>query len=496
MLPSDESTTKSTTGSAAARASLWSGADGVIRALIGFSITIVLARLVSPSEFGIVAMILVFSAVAGVLIDSGLGTALIQRQDATHADESAVFYFTLAISMVMAVTLALGAPWIADFFVQPDLTVIARIMAINLVIGALGAIHTTLLMKELNFRPLLFIGLWSIALSGALAIVLAWYGYGAWSLVWQVLAQTTISTLLLWLWYPWRPLPAFDRSALRRLMIFGGPVLASKLIDTLYNRLYSVLIGKLFSPADLGFYTRAQSTQQLPTNLLTNTLNRVAFPAFSRAAKDPKRLSTALVKTTRLLMFVNLPVMAGLALVASPAVEVLFGQRWMPVVPLLQALCVVGALWPLQVLNLSALIAQGHSRLLLKIELLKKVVGIAALLISIPFGLVAIAWGQAAASVIAFLINSWYSGRFLAFGAAAQLLALRRVSLATVVMAGAVLAFKSAYHLHPLAELVLFSSVGASVYLCACWLIRERSLQELIAVIRAPIEHFPRTPVV
>ena len=471
----------------AMHASLWSGADGVIRALIGFAITIVLTRLVSPAEFGIVAMILVFSAVAGIIVESGLGTALIQRQDITRVDESTVFYFNLGVGFAMGVALSLAGPWIADFFNEPVLTGISRLMAVNLMASAFGTIHTTLLMKELNFRPLLFIGLWSMSLSGAVAIWLAWHGYGVWSLAWQMLLQTVISTILLWAWHPWRPLRQFSVDSLQRLLAFSSSVMATKLIDTIYTRLYSLFIGKLFSASALGFYSRAQSTQQLPSSLLASVLNRVALPAFSQTAHDPKKLSAALAKATRLLMFVNLPALTGLALMAGPAVKVLFGDRWMPAAHLLQILCIVGALWPLQVLNLSALIAQGHSGLLLKIELIKKAIGTVALLVAIPFGLEAIAWSQAAASGIAFLINSHYSGRFLALGAGTQLYTLRKPILASFLMAICVFLANLAFDLNPLPKLIIISSIGASVYLGACLLLRDRSFGELLTALRGPM---------
>jgi O-antigen/teichoic acid export membrane protein len=440
---------------------------------------VVLARLVSPAQFGVVAMILVFSAVANVLVDGGLGTALIQRCDVDRADESAAFHFNVGMSVLLAAVLAFAAPWIARFFAQPDLQGITWIMSINLVMGALGAIHTTLLTKALDFRPLMLIGLWSSLLSGALAIFLAWRGFGAWSLAWQVLAQTTITTALLWLWHPWRPLRGLDRKALRRLVDFGGHVMVARLIDAVYTRSYSVFIGKLFSAADLGFFTRAQSTQQLPTNLLTGVLNRVALPAFSEAAHDPARLSAALAKASRLLMFVNVPAMLGLGLTAEPLIEVLFGRRWLPSVPLLQVLCLAGAIFPLQVLNLSALMAQGHSRLLLRIEVLKKALGVVLLAIASVWGLQAIAWSQVAAACLAFFINSHYSGRLLGFSGMAQLRAISRILLAALAMVVAVIGVNMLVALPPLPRLAVLASVGSAVYLIASLLLGELSMSKL-----------------
>lgn len=469
----------------ARRASLWSGADAGLRALLGFASTVVLARLVSPTEFGLVAMVLVFSGVANVLIDSGLSTALIQRQNTDHRDESAAFYFNVAMSVLMAVALFIAATWIAQFFGQPALVGITRLIAISLVIGAFGSVHSTLLAKALDFRPLLFITLWSWLLSGALAILLALRGYGASSLAWQVLAQASLSTLLLWIWHRWRPLPVFDPISLRRLLGFGGHLMVANLIDTLYTRLYSVFIGKLFSASDLGYYTRAQSTQQLPTNLLANMLNRVALPTFVRTAADPQVLVKILAKASRLLMFVNLPLMMGMAVTARPLVFSLFGERWLPTVPLLQVLCLVGAFWPLQVLNVSALLAQGHSRLVLRLELVKKGFGMVALVVSSPFGLLAIAWSQVAAAGVAYIVNSHFSGRLLGFGIVAQLRALAGIAAASLIMLG-VVAFAHYYlaTLAPLRQLFVLVPLGVLAYLAACLVFGLPQLREIVKLLR------------
>jgi len=471
----------------ARRASFWSGGDSVLRALLGFAITVALARLVAPDQFGVVAMILVFSAIANVLVDAGLGTALIQRQDADHVDESTAFHFNLGMSLVLALLLALSAPWIARFFAQPLLVGITRLMAVNLVVSALGTIHTTLLAKELNFRPQLFIGLWAMLLSGALAIFLAWRGYGAWALAWQVLAQTSISTILLWTWHRWRPLAVFDRIALRRLLAFGSHLMAANMVDAIYTRLYSVFIGKMYSAGDLGYYSRAQSTQQLPTQLLANMLNRVALPAFARTSSDPAVLAQALAKASRLLMFVNLPLMAGMAATAQSLVLVLFGARWLPAVPLLQVLCLVGAMWPLQVLNVSVLLAQGQARLVLRIELIKKGFGVLALVLASPYGLLAIAWSQVVTACFAFLVNGYYSGRLLGFGAGSQLRALARNVLASLVMLAIVVSVQHNLPLPAWPQLALLVPLGVITYLAASMALGVSQLREIAHQFRAGI---------
>lgn len=449
------------------RATIWSGADSALRAIFGFAITVVLARLVSPAEFGLMAIVLVFSAVANVFVDSGLSTALIQRQDVGRREESTVFLFNIIIAFVVALALSLCAPLIASFFVEPELEGITRLMAVGLVIGALGSIHTTLLVKTLNFRPLTLATFWSWAISGGVAVLLASNGYGAWSLAWQVVVQVTVSTVLLWVSHRWRPEMIFDRVAFRGLFSFGFHVMAANIVDSLYTRVYSVVIGKIFSTTDLGFYTRAQSTQQLPTTLLTNMLNRVALPAFSRTATDKESLQKAFAKASRMIMFVNLPLMAGLAVTAEPLVVFLFGARWLPVVPLLQVLCLVGAVWPLQVLNVSALLAQGHSRLVLRLEFIKKGVGVLALVVASRYGLLAIAWSQVATAAISYVVNCFYTGRLLEFGAISQLRVLLGIFVASFIMVGAVWLLGPHIIGGASLQLVVLVPVAAAVYLIA-----------------------------
>lgn len=471
----------------AARAAAWSGFDGVMRSVLGFVVTIVLARLVAPSEFGLVAIVLVFGTVANVLVDGGLGAALIQRQDATSVEESTAFRFNLAASGALAILLGLMAPFIARFFQQPALVGLIWMMAANLVIAALGAIHSTLLTKALRFRPLVVAGLSSSAGAAALSIWLALQGFGAWALAWQFLAQTTINTVLLWWLHPWRPVGGFDVPAFRRLFHFGGHFLAARLIDTVYTRIYSLVVGKAFGAADLGFYDRARSTQQLPSNLMATLLHRVALPAFSETATDPRRLGDALERSSRLVALASFPAMIGLAVTATPVVVLLFGSRWLPAAPLLEILALAGALWPLQALNINALLAQGFSRLVLRMELAKKSIGILLLALAIPHGLEAIAWSQLVAACIAYWINTHFNGRLLAFGTASQLRALWRIGVASLAMVASLALLAGIAPEAAGARVPLMVGCGALVYFATCLLLREPALimaRDMLAGIR------------
>ncbi len=432
----------------------WSGADVFLRQGLQFFVSILLARLLSPEDFGVVAMLYVFISLAAVFVDSGFSSALIQRQDTTITDESTVFFFNLGMGAMVAIALCLAAPWIAIFFELPILQNLTYVMALNLFIGAFGSIHTALLTKALNLKTIMKVGGVATLFSGLTAIVLAWRGFGVWSLAWQTLMSSLITVVLLWWWHPWRPHWVFNQHSLRRLFRFGGFMMVSALLDTLYTRLYAVLIGKLFSSKELGFYTRAESTQQLPVNLLANVLNRVAFPAFSAAALEPDKLARGLQKALLMIMMLNIPAMLGLSVVAEPLVVTLFGVKWLPSVPFLQVLCLAGVLWPLHVINLNALMALGRSDLFFRLEIIKKCVGLPLLVLASLHSVMAIAWIQVFLGVLGFFINAYYSGVLLGYGPWRQLRGILPFGLVGMVMALIVWLVGQLLHWLPTAEWV------------------------------------------
>lgn len=466
------------------RAVFWSGADVFMRQGLQFFISILLARLLAPEDFGVIAMLYVFIGLAGLFIDSGFSSALIQRQDTTHTDESTVFFFNLGMGALMALALCAAAPWIATFFELPILQNLTYVMALNLFIGAFGSIHNTLLTKTLNFKTIMKVGGVATFCSGLLAIAMAWWGFGVWSLAWQTLLSSLITVSLLWWWHPWRPHWEFSLLSLSRLFRFGGFLMLSGLLDTVYTRLYAVLIGKFFSARELGYYTRAESTQQLPVSILTGVLNRVAFPVFSEAAVDPQRLARGLRKVLVAIMLLNIPAMLGLAVVAEPLVVTLFGAKWLPCVPFLQVLCLAGVLWPLHVINLNALMAQGRSDLFFRIEVIKKVVGVVLLVLASLHSVMAIAWLRLLLGVFSFFINAHYSGVLLGYGPWRQLRDILPYGGVAMVMAVSVGWAGHALHWPPAAELVALSVLGATFYWVACRWLRLAAFDEVITMIR------------
>ncbi|EIC29690.1 MULTISPECIES: lipopolysaccharide biosynthesis protein [Methylomicrobium] len=463
---------------------LWSAVDVSLRQGSQFAVLIVMARILSPEDFGVMALLALFAGLANVFVDGGFGSALIQRQNVTRTDESTVFFFNLAMGFSALVALCVLAPYLARLFDKPILRPLTYAMAANVFIGAFGAIHTTLLTKELNLKLIARIGGIASAVSGALAIGLALEGFGPWSLALQVVAANAVSTLLLWHWHAWRPLWTFSFSSLRSYFRFGGYLLIVALADLLHTHLYSLLIGKFYQVREVGFYDRAQKTQSLPVNFIMLVINRVAFSAFSTLAEDRERLSRAFRKAQRLVLFVNTPLSILTIVLAEPIVLALFGEKWLPSAPLLQVLGIAGLLWPMHILNTNVLKAQGRSDLFFNIMLVKKSVAIGLTVWGSFYGIIAIAWAQVAASVFALAVNAYYSKIFLNYGVFRQLQDLLP-SLTAGALAGAAAWLQSQHSgFSCYADLALGTFLAGLVYLLLARLLDVNTLTEFTGLFK------------
>lgn len=466
----------------AINATLWSGADIFLRQGLQFVIAIALARLLTPEEFGTIALLYLFVGLAGAFVDSGFSAALIQRQDTTHTDESTVFWFNLAMGAVMAAGLWLLAPWIAQFYDSPILVPLTRGLALNLFLGALGSIHGTLLAKRLDFKTPMKIGAIATSASGALGVAMAWQGYGVWALAMQTLASTTLTTALLWLFSRWRPSLDFSLDSARRLFGFGGYLMMAGLLDVAYNRVYTLLIGKFWGVQELGFYNRADGTKQLPVSVLTGILSRVAFPIFSAAANDKETLHRGVRQALRAMMLINVPMMLGLMATAEPVVRALFGTQWLPAVPILQVLCLAGLFWPLHVINLNVLTAQGHSQLFFRLEVVKKVAGTGLLAGGAAYGVMGIAWSQVVFGLLAFAINAHYTGIHLGYGFWRQYLDFLPTLAISTAMAAAVYWTGSLLPAPALTKLLMQAAIGAAIFLAGCRVFKLKAYVEAISL--------------
>ena len=447
---------------------VWSAAEAMLRVGAQFAVGMVLARWVSPSEFGVYALLMAIVAFAGLLADGGLAHALIQRQDHSREDECTVFWFGVAAAALAAVALVFSGDWIAGYFELPRVVPLMWIGGGIVILMALQSVPTALASKQLDFRTQAHASWVAVLVAGALALWLAHEGAGVWALAWQAAATAGIQTGMLWFRIGWRPAFVFRFSSLKRLLGFGGFLLLSNLINTVVSRLHLVLIGRLFGSADLGQFTRAATTKDAPQAALAGMFSRVAFTVFSEEASNPVALRHSLRQSIVAMMALNLPLMAGLAVLADLVVPVAFGPNWDPSIPLLQVLCIVGALWPLQIANVQALLGLGESRLLFRTEILKKTILVVVTLFASSVGVQAIAWGFVLSSLVAHAVNAHFSHRFLGYGYLAQVRDILPYGGLTLIMCACILVLGEFVATQSEIErLVMLSAAGATFYLVA-----------------------------
>ena len=466
---------------------LWSFIERFGQLGIQFVISIILARLLLPEEFGLIAMLTIFMAVAQSFINSGFGQALIQKQDVTHIDECSILYFNILVGFLAAGLLCLAAPWIARFYNQPLLVSLTYALSLNLIINAFGLVQTALLTKHIDFKTQLKVSVMATAISGTIGVAMAFNGFGVWSLVVQSLSSNFLRTALLWIFNNWRPSLVFSFISLRGMFAFGSRLLASGLLDTIFQNIYLVVIGKLFPPASLGFYSRAKGLQQLPVDNISGIVNRVTFPVFSSVQDDKPRLKRGIRKALTMLVMINFPMMVGLAIVAKPLVLVLLTEKWLPCVPYLQLLCVVGMLYPVHAINLNVLKAQGRSDLFFRLEILKKILVVIAIAVTYRWGIIAMIYGQIVTSCLAYFLNAYYTGKMLDYPITEQIRDLMPSLALAGIMGMGVYALKYVSITNQLALLLAQIMTGIVIYTGICYIFRISSFMEIIEMIRSKL---------
>jgi len=432
---------------------IWSFIDNFSSQIITFIIGIILARLLGPEEFGLVGMITIFIAISETIINSGFSPALIQKQDCTERDYSTVFFYNLIAGLFFFLLLFFIAPLISNFFKEPQLLLIVRVLAVVLLISPLTIIQQTILIKRIDFRLQTRISIIAGITSGSISIWMAFRGYGVWSLVAKTIIQRAVTSILLWLWNRWRPLLVFSTESFKTLFKFASNILMASLIDTIYRNIYYLIIGKYFSATELGYYTRADRFKALPSENLNNVISKVSFPVLSEIKEDKIKLKAAYKRLITSTMLVSFILMIGLAAVAEPMVLTLIGEKWRPSIVYLQMLCFVGMLYPLHSLNLNILLVKGRSDLSLRLEVIKKLLAIPIIITGIIWGIKIMILGMMVNSIIAYWLNSYWSGRLIRYPMreqVADILPSLGIGVATgllVYTIGALLNLRPAYSL-------------------------------------------------
>lgn len=399
----------------------WSFIDSAAGQGISFITGIILARLLSPKEFGLIGMLVIFIAVSQSFIDSGFRQALIRKQNCTQEDYSTVFFFNIAIGILFYILLFTCANSIGIFFHEPILKELIRVLGLVLIINSLTIIQSTILTKRIDFKLQTRISVIASFVSGIIGIYLAYTGWGVWSLVAAILIKSTINSFLLWFWNKWKPVFIFSKKSFEELFSFGSKLLASGLIDTIYRNIYYVVIGRYFSAVELGYYTRAEQFKSLPSSNLQSIISRVSYPVLSTLQDDIPRLREAYKKIIRSTMLITFVLMLGMAAVAKPMVLTLIGEQWEPCVIYLQMLCFVGMFYPLHALNLNMLMVKGRSDLFLRLEIIKKILAVPVIIIGIAWGIKAMILGMMLLTLNAYYLNSYWSGQLIGYSFTEQI---------------------------------------------------------------------------
>lgn len=399
----------------------WSAIDNATQYGVSFLIGIVLARLLSPDDYGLIGIITVFITVCTALIDGGFTTALIRKKDATDDDYNTIFIINLGMSVFLYLVMFFGAPWIASFFKRPELVSLTRVSSISMIIGAFALVQQTRLTKRIDFKTQTKITFVASVSSGVIGIVMALLGCGVWSLVIQQLTKYVLRTVLLWVFNRWTPTLKFSKRSAKDLFGFGWKMMVSDLLNSLWGELYQVVVAKYYSPATLGQYSRAKQFSFLFSSNLTKVVQRVTFPTLSHIQDDKERLTRAYRRIIKTTMFITATCMFFLGAISEPLIYCLIGPKWNEAARYLPLICVAGSLYPLHAINLNMLSVQGRSDVFLGLEIIKKIIGLGPLFVGAFVGIMPMLYTNLLAGFINYLLNSYYSGKLLGYSSWMQL---------------------------------------------------------------------------
>lgn len=450
---------------------------------IQFVIQIILARLLLPSEYGMIAIISVFIALANVFVQSGFNMALVQSKDVEEEDFSSVLYLSLAIAVLLYLLLFFGAVPIAAFYEMPKLVPVFRVLAINLIFGAFQSVQNAVISRNMLFKQLFKSSLGSSLVSGVVGIAMAYAGFGVWALVAQQVVNQLAIILILWLTMSWRPLRTFSLHRVRRLFNFGSKILLSSLLETFYTNVRSLIIGKIYTPSTLAYYNRGE---QFPNFIVTNvdsSIQSVMLPALASHQDNRQRVKEMMRRSVVTSSFLIFPMMVGLAVVARPFVSLVLTDKWLPAVPFIQIFCFSYALRPIHTANLQAINALGYSDIFLKLEVIKKINGFLILLITLQFGVYAIALGAAVTSLIASFINAYPNRRLLNYSYQEQVRDISP-SIGLSAMMGVVIYSLSLIEMPLLFSLLLQIFVGIVFYFTMAKLLKLECFEYLLNTLK------------
>ncbi|MBR4644073.1 MAG: lipopolysaccharide biosynthesis protein [Bacteroidaceae bacterium] len=461
----------------------WSALDNAARYGMQFVIGIVLARLLLPDDYGLLGLTGIFTIVCTALVNGGFTTALIRKKDATDDDYNTVFICNLVMSLLLYAVVFFCAPLIAEFFSREELTALVRVSSLGLIIGALGMVQQTRLTKRIDFKTQTKITIIASAISGAVGIGMAIIGFGVWALVAQQLMSHALRTIQLYIYNRWLPRLRFSIESFHNLFGFGWKMMVSALIDTVWKELYQVVVGKFYTSATLGQYTRGQHYAKLFSQNLTTVVQRVTYPVLSSIQDDKERMVSAYRRIIRTSMFITAVTLIFLGAVSEPLLYCMIGPKWHEAATYLPLICLSSTLYPLHAINLNMLQVQGRSDLFLGLEILKKLIGLAPLFIGAFVGIIPMLWTNIVTGIIAYFLNSYYSGRLLGYSSWMQLRDIAPSYSLAFTIALSVWFMKYL----PLSNWIILPmqiSVGIVVFFSICRMFKMNEYKEIMDILR------------
>lgn len=463
----------------------WSFGERICAQVVSFIVTLVLARILAPSEFGSVAILLVFIEIANVFVSNGLGNALVQKKDADIVDFSSVFYINIALSVVIYAVLFFISPLVASFYSNDALTPMLRVLSVKILLAGINSIQHAFVQRNMMFKRFFFSTIIGTVVSGFVGIGLAVKGFGARALVAQYLTNSFMDTVILWVTVKWRPHLVFSFERVKPLIKYGSRLLSSALLHSIYTNLRSLLIGKYYTSADLAYYNQGNKIPQLVVTNINTSINSVLFPAMSSTQDNREQLKQMVRKSIRCASLIIWPLMIGVASTSNEIIQLLLSPKWLPCVPFLAIACFQFAFEPVNTSNLQAIKAMGRSDLCLKMEVIKKAYGILIIFVTIRYGVLAIAWGALSQNIVALAVNTFPNKKLLSYSYKEQLSDILPPFIISIIMGVAVFLFGKYIGIDSLVvKFILQVILGVVIYVVGVFATSQKSIAELISYIK------------
>lgn len=466
----------------------WSAIDNVTQMGVSFVVSIVLARLLSPDDYGLIGIINIFTVVCTAIINGGFSSALIRKKDVSDDDYNTSFIVNFGLSLLLYALVFFASPLIADFFGREELVWLTRVSSLTMIIGALAIVQQTRLTKRIDFKTQTKITLTASVISGVIGITMAFLDFGVWALVAQMLSAQVLRTVLLWVYNHWIPSLRFNKNSFHELFGFGWKMMVSGIIDNVWQQLYQVVVGKYYSPATLGQYTRAKQFSQMFSSNLTGVIQRVTYPVLSDIQDEKERMVEAYRKIIKITMFFTLSLMFALGAISEPLLNCLIGEKWHEAATYLPLICIIGSFYPLHAINLNMLYVQGRSDVFLGLEIIKKIISIGPLLIGALVGIFPMLFTSILTSIICYFLNSYFPGKIIGYTSWMQIRDIAPSFVISTITAVVIYFFKFL----PISNWVILPiqmTVGLGLFALLCKVTNNKEIKEVIGLSKSLLKN-------